>query len=246
VFEFCSRLKASGQYSIDAFLERQPKFLTVGKAAIAAQLLPCEWNLFARECEEGEDWYRYLFARMAPKAAEDFPNNRLKVITFNFDHSFEWRLAEVLRATYDISVDDATRLAASIEIVHVHGELATTPLPPVQAKLGREHAPEPEEVMACVEKIQIGAEALKDDRVALMTKWLTDAERVIFLGFSFNRDNLDKLPIPLASKQLFGTAHLLSDADKAAAYRFFKKSPGYNYLLPWTARRFFDYVNVFE
>jgi hypothetical protein len=39
---------------------------------------------------------------MAPKAADSFRGDRLGVITFNFDRSFEWRLTKVLRETYDI------------------------------------------------------------------------------------------------------------------------------------------------
>src|SRR5207245_10187881 len=41
---FCRRLRDSGQYSIDSFIEREPRYLDIGKAAIAFQLLHHEHN----------------------------------------------------------------------------------------------------------------------------------------------------------------------------------------------------------
>ena len=65
-----------------------------------------------------------LFARMVPRDRAAFANNRLQIITFNFDRSFEWWLARVLRATYGVDLDEAVTLGASIEVIHVHGQLA--------------------------------------------------------------------------------------------------------------------------
>jgi hypothetical protein len=58
ILTFCRRMKASCQDSIDASLEREPSFLRVGKASIVVQLLLQEFNQFAWDRSEADDWYR--------------------------------------------------------------------------------------------------------------------------------------------------------------------------------------------
>ena len=73
-------LSASGQYSVDAFLEHCPEFLDMGKAAIAFELSKNE----RRQRLYEPSWYQYLFNRMC-RRFEDFAANRLTIVTFNYD-----------------------------------------------------------------------------------------------------------------------------------------------------------------
>lgn len=247
VFTFCRRMKESGQYSIDAFVEREPRFLDIGKAAIAVQLLPHEHNLFCHDRPENTDWYRYLLARMTPRDRGGFSSNRLKVITFNFDRSFEWRLEKVLCATYDITAEEARKLASSIPVVHVHGELAGEPPPGDSEPLVRNSHPTAIEVMACVPGIQLGNDALRSEEVMKAHAYLNEAEVICFLGFSFNKDNLDVLQASshATNKAVYGTRRGMSGADVGAAYNYFN-SPRKDYLIDREVRGFFDVVDVFS
>jgi hypothetical protein len=249
ILDFCRRLKRSGQDSIDLFLERAPRFLNVGKAAIAVQLLPQEFNQFAWDRSEDTDWCRYLFARMAPRNRADFGSNRLKIVTFNFDRSFEWRLARMLHGTYDgMTAEEATDLAASIGIVHIHGQLAGDPpsLAPDFTDT-REHPPTAEEVLACIDQIRLSSEPAAGPQIDRAREWLQEAEVVCFLGFGFNTENLDKLNASsLGNKALHGTCKGMSSSDVTRAYNYFDSPSRTGYLLETTIRGFFDAVNVFS
>jgi len=62
IFEFREAFLRSGQPSVDAFLERRPNFLAVGKLAIAYCLIPFEneAKLYGPVPDRGGDWYEYL------------------------------------------------------------------------------------------------------------------------------------------------------------------------------------------
>jgi hypothetical protein len=83
--DFAAKLRDSGRDSVDAFLEHNPNFLDVGKPSIAATLIPHE----DPDAIQDGDWYRNLFNAMNAPFAE-FENNKLAVITYNYDRSLEF------------------------------------------------------------------------------------------------------------------------------------------------------------
>ncbi len=87
----------SGQPSVDAFLERRPEFLDVGKLAIAFCLMPFEKeeNLYYPDPSRGGDWYEYLSVKLN-SSFEEFGQNKLSIITFNYDRSLEQYLLNSL------------------------------------------------------------------------------------------------------------------------------------------------------
>ena len=134
--KFADRLLHSGESSVDAFLESQEKdFVEIGKAVIAASLLPCERQetLFRHfvdirrlpgDTEElSKNWYQYLWSELnAP--FELFGKNELSVVTFNYDRSLEHYMFTTLKNKYpDKSDDEYAETMRSIPIIHVHGKL---------------------------------------------------------------------------------------------------------------------------
>ena len=86
--DFVNTLRESGQASIDAFLAHHAEFMEVGKAAIAAILIGRERRdaLFA----PAEDhWYQYVWSYLQDAGAAAFGENKLTVVTFNYDRSLE-------------------------------------------------------------------------------------------------------------------------------------------------------------
>ena len=137
---FADRLLHSGESSVDAFLESQEKdFVEIGKAVIAASLLPCERQetLFRHfvdirrlpgDTEElSKNWYQYLWSELnAP--FELFGKNELSVVTFNYDRSLEHYLFTTLKNKYpDKSDNEYAETMSSIPIIHVHGKLGPLP-----------------------------------------------------------------------------------------------------------------------
>jgi len=97
--DFRNSLERSGRSSVDAFLEHRTEFLEVGKAAIAALLLPCEKEESLFDLNRDSRWYEYLFQKLNA-GFEDFANNRIAFITFNYDRSLEFYLFTALKHAY--------------------------------------------------------------------------------------------------------------------------------------------------
>ncbi len=136
VDEFIGKLRTSGYPSVDWFLEDYPEFAEVGRAAIAASLIPREKQktLLPPNAPDSH-WYELLINAMDnPKGA--FSENRLSIVTFNYDRSLEFYLLEVLK-TRRGSEERAVEELRSLPIIHVHGSLG--PLPPL-AKSGRPYS----------------------------------------------------------------------------------------------------------
>jgi hypothetical protein len=91
--DFAIRLQSSQRNSVDAFLEHQPEFVEMGKAAIVSALVPYEQ---VNQPLMIGDWYRYLFNEMNT-SFEDFDKNKLSVITYNYDRSLEYFFLQLAR-----------------------------------------------------------------------------------------------------------------------------------------------------
>ena len=97
-------LSRSGKKSVDSFLEHRPEFLDVGKAVIALELIQCEreHELFKRD---GKSWYEYLFNELNT-VFDDFDQNKLSILTFNYDRSLEHYLLTALQHSYGRPVSE--------------------------------------------------------------------------------------------------------------------------------------------
>ena len=128
--EFTEAFLKSGQPSVDAFLERRPEFLGVGKLAIAFCLMPFEREekLYHPDPERGEDWYEYLSVKLN-SSFEEFGENKLSIITFNYDRSLEHYLLNSLINLHGKTRDECAKALAQIPIVHVYGQLGERPYP---------------------------------------------------------------------------------------------------------------------
>lgn len=193
---FCTALRYSGKSSVDAFLEHRTEFIPVGKAAMAAALVPLEKvaKLFMRD----NSWYDYLYSRMnCPLDA--FGSNRLSVVTFNYDRSLECYLHTALTNSYGLDEESAASALEAIPIVHVHGQLGVLPW---QAGEGprRPYEPDatPEAVKIAADSIRVIHEAEDNDPVLIEARRLIDgAEAVVFLGFGYHEQNVRRLQLNL-------------------------------------------------
>src|SRR2546427_1766066 len=142
IVRFRDALQQSGQRSVDAFLERRDEFLSVGKIAIAAALIPYEKP---QKLWGGDDnWYEYVWDRLGP-TLDDVKNSQLVVITFNYDRSFEHYFFSALRNTYNIPTDEAARILRDVlRVIHVHGQLG--PLPYADNGQGNSRAYQPGDI----------------------------------------------------------------------------------------------------
>jgi len=218
VREFARALLLSGRASVDAFLEHRPEFLPIGKAAIAAALIPYEvpFALFRRS--QGLSLYDYLWSKMNA-TPRDFARNRVAFITFNYDRSLEQYLSSALSNSYDISNSESSALLETFPIIHLHGILGQHPAYARAAY--REYEP-----VLSREALDLAASAIRvihekvDDDLGFVNARLTlqQFDQVVFLGFGYDPTNLARLlvqEIPQRTAR-YGTAYDLTDQERRA------------------------------
>lgn len=208
--EFSDTFRQSRMYSIDAFLERNPRFLDIGKAAIAERLLKCQ-NV--NNFNQDDDWYRYLFNRVSTPKYEELKNNRLKILTFNYDVSLEKYLRIAIKNTYsesNISDDNARQIQEEcFPVVHLYGSLLDDEDYEHEFNLNRLHA--------CVQNIKIISESERDIETPEFQKahqWISEAEKIVFARFGFDETNVERLQINEKFKgtEIFSSAYGFTDA----------------------------------
>ena len=208
----------SGKNSIDAFLEHNEDFSDVGKAAISSVLGRCETpeDLFKFE----NNWLRYLYGQLNT-SFEEFGNHPLSIITYNYDRAVETFLFTALKYTYHRADEECIEVLNKLPIVHLHGSLG--PLPWQRPAWSSPYSPEP-----TPEKIKVGVKSIKiihaqptdrDNEFRQARELLKNADRVLFMGFGYDKTNLERLDLStnLGPKVAFGTCIGLSNAEKERA-----------------------------
>ena len=213
-------LQQSGQTSVDAFLEHRNEFVGMGKIAIAAALIPYEKE---QTLWSGEDsWYEHLFNRLGP-TLDDIRASQLRVITFNYDRSFEHYFFSALRKSYNVGTDQAADIVHKIlRVVHVHGKLG--PLPWEDKGTGDGRAYRPAEQSDLRDLAVAAAQAIKivhessggDEAFGAARQLLAVAESVIFVGFGYLPKNVERLGIQSLSSNvgLTGTSFGLLQGER--------------------------------
>lgn len=202
----------SGKQTVDAFLEHRQEFLNIGKAAIAARLVQCERLdlLFGAEF----DWYAYLYARMNT-TMEEFAHNKLTIVTFNYDRSLEAFLFLALKNSYGNTDPEVAEAMRSLPIVHVHGSLGPLPWQEIG---GRDYTTKasPEQIKSAAASIRVVHEGgLPSTQFELASKCIRAADRVVFLGFGYDRTSLARLNLDITTKSRYwGSTYRMTALEK--------------------------------
>ena len=235
---FYVSMRESGCATLDEFVQAEGnrKYLPLVKASIIARLVACEEPrlLFPDLPEYKEplamasdpcDWYAYLFDRMRTAEAEQFRSNQLKVITFNFDRSFEYRLFLMLRGSYGLSDLDATKLCTSVPVLHVHGSLGGPAWLGERRPESRTYEPSAtrEQRRELMDRIRIVHEEIDQRVLETAHEWIVSAQRIAFIGFGYHRINIQRLNmhVPHPSAVIWGTTLGFSGIESETIERRF-------------------------
>lgn len=217
-------LARSNQPSVDAFVENRPEYLDVGKATIAAALIPYERPEMTFERRKEVEWYEYLFHQLGPKP-EDMANGNLTIVTFNYDRSLDYFL--FMAAIHSFGVDSGASVGRSIPIVHLYGLLGE-PVFKVP-ETGRQYDPQLDAAAlnTSVAGILMPQEAEKKaDLFHVARKLIRQAEVVCFLGCAYHPLNIQRLDLPTESSPIIhGSTHGLKSAERERAKNLFPQ-PG--------------------
>jgi hypothetical protein len=193
--EFITALKQTGLSSVDAFLERRPKFLDIGKATMGIELLIKEGT--SDLWQEGSNWLTYLYSYMIGNSLEEFAGNRVSFVTFNYDRVVEHFFYTSLFNTFGKSSEETAKIVEQIPVIHLHGRLGYLPWQRTQDVVPYGSANIDKKVMATLLKeIKVVHEDITDGRDKEFTRakeLLTKAERIYLLGFGFGGRNVERL-----------------------------------------------------
>ncbi len=217
--EFREALFYSGKNSVDGFLEHRQEFIEIGKRAIAQELIKYEdpSQLFKKG-----DWYKYLY-NLLNTTFEEFGENKLSIVTFNYDRSLEYYLFTSLKNSYGKSEDECATKMNSIPIIHVHGQIGPLPW---QDDAGREYnnsLPRYKDIQISSERIRIIHEDVdieSDPEFKKARKVLEESKRIYFIGFGYHKENVNRLRIP-PHKVMKGTCYELEEAEQVIVKKMF-------------------------
>jgi hypothetical protein len=208
--EFREAFWKSGTPSVDAFLKGRPEFLDVGKFAIAYCLIPYESEKKLYDPPEPDgDWYLHLSERLN-SSFDEFEQNKLSIVTFNYDRSLEHYLFTSLLNWHGRSVDACIEKFAKLPIIHVYGQLGKIPYPQQDCRQYVPFDEDQKKVPGEVVNASRGITLLHEEESELreVHDLLTAAERVCFLGLSYHPLNLARLALHDSagrSREIFGT-----------------------------------------
>ena len=117
---------ARSPISIDAFLERRPEFLTIGKISIALALIGKENPDELTKSGNGK-WYSYLFSKILTPEVDSIKNNKLSIITFNYDRSLDYFLLDSLEHSFDLDPRSCIKELGLLMPIHIYGKLGDLP-----------------------------------------------------------------------------------------------------------------------
>jgi hypothetical protein len=243
VHQFGLELQQSRRSSIDAFIEsRAHDYDEIGRCAIARELLGVESDngLFPKV---NVDWYSSLFDAILGNSSDAFRRNQLKVLTFNFDRSFERALYLALEANF--KGQDIDQLLDVVPVHHVHGDLG---LPSWRARYRNVNDRRPytpaddrESIAMCAQRMKIVHHPVHSETSETIREWFEWSRRVFFIGFSYHELNLKKLNVPacLIGKTAYGTAYGMEAGLRERVIRLTNNNQG-----PMLARHAFDYTAI--
>jgi len=124
ISSFVTALRLSRQYSMDAFLAQRSEYELIGKLALAAVLL-IRQSKSEPTFDADLSWYQRLFNALIDNCPdiETFSNNRLTIITYNYDRSLEHYLFLSLKHTFGLPDKAAAKSVGNLNIVHMHGHV---------------------------------------------------------------------------------------------------------------------------
>jgi len=190
--------------SIDPMLEHRADLVRVGKRAMATLLYKDEANAGPRSFDE--DWMAFIFERMANDAPSmsAFAQNAVSFVTFNYDRYLEHRFIRGLVARYRVTGREAWDAVKQM-FVHLYGSLGRLPDQAPQGlndgtivPLGAAESPGVYTLGVALPiaenaiRIVHDAAPLPPEFDEAMRRFQT-AEQVLFLGFGFGRQNVERL-----------------------------------------------------
>jgi len=229
--------------SIDNFIDSHkgnPHIAMIGKMAITHCILKAERQsaLFVPPEDHrnrvdfsaiGDTWYVSLFKLITQNIELDRLAGQLQricVVTFNYDRSFEHFMFNAIRAYYGVGEQEAEQLLQNLTVHHAYGKVGDLPWQQQQHGVGygesRLHHQRVAEVSKEIKTFTEGT-SLADSHILAIRNAVRNPTKLLFLGFAFHPLNMQLLylhdslrgdSVSHGSTLVFGTAFGLSKSDR--------------------------------
>lgn len=251
--------------SIDDFLDRHAKderVVLYGKLAIVASILEAERNsyIFTSPSTRRDGgfvdktkntWYVRLLKLLGVGVSVEhvdklFGNSAF--IDFNYDRCLPQFLFEAIQPLYRLDEQRAREVVETAKILHPYGSLGDS----LGSKPVQFGAPDGAiDLFEVAERIRLYTEQVKehDEVIDQIRQTMEEAERIVFLGFGYHRQNLDIImPNKGRASSILGTAHNISEEDCEVLQEWLrpmlKEMPAQLDMRTGRNRMFFDYIKL--
>ena len=252
ITDFFMRLSRSGYYSVDTFLEDNRGLLDIGKLFIADALKVHE-RPDAPFPPGNSGWYQHLLNCLLGPSPDSIPENRLSIITFNYDRSLEFYLHQAISYRYRLPQDAALHLLSRLNIMHPHGILGEYPAVSYSPSADGHALYAISRAITIVHELTDSADGFCTPDFRACHDALTRAQRVYFLGFGFHEDNVRRMAFfnegTIGKRDVLATTFELMPKDreyilaKVGKYGFTKDNfPSVN----MNCARFFRFYGVLD
>jgi hypothetical protein len=186
--------------SLDALLELREDIDHVGRLYIAGRILRAE-NSARHPARKHNDWLTYLFQAMddGSHSLDQFGQNPVTFVTYNYDRLIEHRISEGLRARYRASDEAVAQFWAKCPVIHLHGSVGPlTGSRRVPYGASEDGQAVDDAIANAIERASHGIKIVHQadgdsSEFQAARAALASADRVFFLGFSFGHANVDRL-----------------------------------------------------
>lgn len=234
----CDRLRnllRSSHIDTPDFILANSDLQVIGKRAIALTIgFHEDMDGLMNANREGNGWYKYLWNKLYAVGIENFKANTIKVITFNYDRSFEAYFLEQIRHSYGLSDMAAQELYDEvIEVVHVHGAIGKYDLvsgDSVRRYEGKWFDPlmhNYKEVLSkTTDAIVLATQTSVDSTpFKCAQSWLRESLYVVFIGCAFHDLNMANLKVGEVldrHKYIFACTYGLKQAEIKTRLNFLR------------------------
>jgi hypothetical protein len=234
-YQFLNEMKygllPSMEGSIDAYLNKRPQLKEIGYTSVSQILLGKE-NPNPNHLHRNNSFNPYRTIVDSLGDLRNLEPDKINIITFNYDRTFEQYLMAHVQAKYIMSLPDAKRVIERINYAHVYGQLGYLPwqLDPKDKSQESKYCLEYGSAKtATIEQIQIGARRIGtvyqklnpsecetdkscESNFEKALNMYKDSKNVFFLGFGYLKENMTILGHPPSGsgKAIMGTSWKLT------------------------------------
>ena len=216
VLPFSQSIRNSMMVSTDEFLknrlsQEKSNEADFGKRLIAYEILKAEqtsrlWNI---------DWIQHLLSRIDQQPNWEEILKQTVFLTFNYDRVLEYCIFLYLTSDKQYTDVDAHSFIKEMQIYHVNGFIGSLE----KIRFGEVENGKYQEIAKGMETVWEKRLKRNESEKEMYQKFLKNAQRVYFLGFSYIPDNLESIAIPryaeiIQNAKVYATAMGLSSQNR--------------------------------